>query len=801
MSATTKARADQAYDGARQYLEQGDLQRALAEIEAARALYIEANELDSALRTDLGRINVLDDLGRHEDSAKVGEEMVNEVRQRQSTAPAESQDLLAWLEAAASENHGASLGWLGRHGAAAESLAKAEAAYDRIGSAEDRARVRANLGIEHLEMGDHDRALAYLDDALAELVATGADHLVTRAQTYRSAALSLAGQYSLALDALADADESTAGGRAEIETVDELRGRARRAEVLATLGLWNDASRSARRLSQEFERLGLQRDRAQMELVQAVAFRSAGRRDVASIAARTSVDLFEQINLPLRAARATLTLATCIEQSDAHLLLLRALDCFESAEEKWGVAAAAIQLAEISSSSEDQLHWLDRAVDAGVEAYPELEWRASWLRGLLAEQDGRCDDALSLLEKAVETLRGLRRNVVVDQLRLPFMAGRRDPVEALVELQLRSGRTVEALHTTADERAWSLLQHRAEQSGTTRRETAAGALTYQSIGDRLFVFVPHDDGQVKAVELPLRISDVRTLADRLDAQWRRLADPRMRVHLDQLRSATDRILQDLYVGLIAPVEWVLNNGPLVIVPTGDLASLPFHAFHDGTQYLIERQQISISASPFIDSKRSTYAPPRTTLVVGVADALAPHIRHEVESIAELTSAEMLVESVATIEAVRRQAPEHDVVHFACHSQFDPENPDLSAFKLADGWVRAAELASWSLDGQTIVMASCSSGVQSDVAVDEFDGLPRALLAAGSDAVVVNLWPVDDEASVSLMSHFHLALRTHPAAQALRSAQLAALDLFPHPYLWAPAVTYTAHASHPDHRRI
>lgn len=801
MLAATRAIADKTYDGARQYLEQGDLQRALQEIEAARALYIEANEPDSALRTDLGRINVLDDLGRHEDSAQIGEAMVREVRRRQSIAPTETQDLLAWLEAAASENHGASLGWLGRHRAAAESLAIAEAAYDRIGSTEDRARVRANLGIEHLEMGDHARALGYLDDAHAQLVRVGADQLAARTQTYRSAALSLAGRYSLALDALADADHAPSGDRAEIGSVDELRGRARRAEVLATLGLWNDASHSARELSQEFRRLGLERDRAQMELVQAVAYRSAGRREDASIAARASVDLFTEINLPLRAARATLTLATCIEPSDAHWSLMQAVECFDRAEERWGVAAGAVQLAEIASSREDQLHWLDRATAAGAAAYPELHWRERWLRGLLTEQDGQSNDALVLLEQAVDTLRGLRRNVVADQLRLPFMTGRRDPVEALVELQLRLGRTVDALRTTANERAWSLLQHRAEQSGAERREPAAGTLTYQSIGDRLVVFVPHESAQVEAIELPLKVSDVRTLADRLDAQWRRLADPRMRVHLAQLRSATDRILQELYVGLIAPIEWVLDSGPLVIVPTGELASLPFHAFHDGTQYLIERQQISISASPFTSSQRSTYMPPTTTLVVGVADALAPQIRREVEAIAELTSADVLVENAATIDAVRRQAPQHDVVHFACHSQFDSDNPDLSAFKVADGWVRAADLASWALQGQIIVMASCSSGVQSDVAVDEFDGLPRALLAAGSDAVVVNLWPVDDEASVSLMSHFHLALRTHPPAKALRSAQLAALDLFPHPYLWAPAVTYTAHAPRPDHRRI
>lgn len=800
MSVAVKERADDFYDGARQCLERGDLQRALLNIESARLLYLEADEPDSALRTDLGRINVLDDLGRHEESARVGEDLVHQVCRRRMIAPAESQPLLSWLEAAASENHGASLGWLGRHDAAARSLARAEAAYDRIGSSEDRARVRANLGIEHLEMGDCDRALSYLDEALGELVDAGADHLGARAQTYRAAALSLAGHYGRALDALADADRSSPDEESGSGLVDELRGRAGRAEVLATLGLWTDASKSAVELAREFERLGMQRDRAQMELVRAVALRSAGHRQDAALAAQSSVDLFTELGLPLRAARATLTLCRCIDEASAHQLLVSAVSCFESAEERWGVAAGAIQLAGLASSTADQTHWLARAGEAGVDSYPELRWRADWLRGMLADHVGRFDEALAHLEAAVETLRGLRRSVVVDQLRLPFMAGRRDPVEALVELQLRLGRAEEALQTTAHERAWSLRQLREDHTSISEPEAPVGTLTYQSIGDRLFVFIPRQGQGVDAIELPVGASDVGILADRLNAQWRRLADPRMRVHLDQLRSATDRVLQELYIGLIAPVERFISDGPLVIVPTGDLASLPFHAFHDGTQYLIERQQISMSASPFAAPERATHAAPGRTLIVGVSDALAPQIRREVQSIAELTGADVLEQEAATVDAVKQRAPEHNVIHFACHSEFDPENPDLSAIALADRRVRAAELASWPLDGQTVVMASCSSGVQGDVAVDEFDGLPRALLAAGSNAVVVNLWPVDDEASVSLMCHFHLALRTLPPAKALRSAQLAALDLFPHPYLWAPAVTYTAHARRHDHQR-
>jgi len=796
----TRDQADQRYHDARSYLEQGDLGRALTEIESARALYVAADEPDSALRTDLGRINVLDDLGRHHESAAIGRTMLDEVRRRRLEAPAESHDLLAWLEAAASENYGASLGWLGLHRAAAESLAHAEQVYGQVGSFEDGARVLANLGIEYLEMGDHALALDHLDRALSELRRVGAGHLVARAQNYRAAALALAGQYGLALDALADADKLTTNERPESGSVDELRSRAGRAEVFATLGLWNDASKSADELSREFGRLGLVRDRAQIEIVRSVALRASGNRDAATTAARLSVGLFTDLGLLVRAARATLTLATCVEPDEARTCLRSVLRTFSDAGENWGVAASAIQLAELTNEPDDQRHWISLASDAGVENYPELRWRTSWMLGLSAEDEGRFDQAHAHLVDAVETIRGLRRNVVDDHLRLPFMRGRRDPVEALVGLQLRLGQTADALETTANERSWSLVDHRSGSGMKDARSLARGTLTYQSIGDRLFVFAVDEHEQATVTELSIRIDEVRDLADRLDAQWRRLADPRMRVHLERLRSATDLVLKELYLGLVAPVEGIIDGGPLTIVPTGALASLPFHAFHDGSQYLIQRQQISLSASPFESTQHMKPKQPRRTLVIGVSDKLAPRIRDEVASIGELTDAVMLVGSDATLDVVRSQASRHDVIHFACHSEFDPENPDLSAFRLADGWVRAAELAAWSLRGSTVVMASCSSGRQGDVNVDEFTGLPRSLLSAGTDAVIVNLWPVDDETSVGIMSHFHLAMKTTSPAEALRSAQLAALDLFPHPYLWAPAVTYTAMSSKHHNRR-
>ena len=66
------------------------------------------------------------------------------------------------------------------------------------------------------------------------------------------------------------------------------------------------------------------------------------------------------------------------------------------------------------------------------------------------------------------------------------------------------------------------------------------------------------------------------------------------------------------------------------------------------------------------------------------------------------------------------------------------------------------------------------------------GLTRAMVYAGSRALVVSHWSVDSEASVKLMTGL-FASRAPTLAEALQQSQ-AALQADPnhaHPYFWAP----------------
>ena len=84
------------YWNARVAAERGELEVALTLIDSARSWWSAAGEELSALRTELGRMHILDDLGRHADAVAVGRALL---RHLPTPATAEEADLLRVLEA------------------------------------------------------------------------------------------------------------------------------------------------------------------------------------------------------------------------------------------------------------------------------------------------------------------------------------------------------------------------------------------------------------------------------------------------------------------------------------------------------------------------------------------------------------------------------------------------------------------------------------------------------------------------------------------------------------------------------
>jgi len=182
-----------------------------------------------------------------------------------------------------------------------------------------------------------------------------------------------------------------------------------------------------------------------------------------------------------------------------------------------------------------------------------------------------------------------------------------------------------------------------------------------------------------------------------------------------------------------------------------------------------------------------------------------HTPEEALSIARLfmPHAELLTGDKATESAFKDVSGNYQVLHLATHGYFNKLNPLLSGLELEaddtnDGLLEVHEILQLKLNSDLVTLSACQTGMGSGFfaeipAGDDFVGLTRAFLQAGSTSVVASLWEVDDHSTVDLMNNFYRRLEEPGAnrdkAVALAEAQRALLSSskYKHPYYWAPFI--------------
>jgi CHAT domain-containing protein len=101
---------------------------------------------------------------------------------------------------------------------------------------------------------------------------------------------------------------------------------------------------------------------------------------------------------------------------------------------------------------------------------------------------------------------------------------------------------------------------------------------------------------------------------------------------------------------------------------------------------------------------------------------------------------------------------------------------------------AADAMELDLSDALVTLSACESGRHEVLAGDELIGLTRALLGAGASTLALSLWVVHDDSTALFMESWYTKLREGAGrAWALRETQLELMQLFPHPYYWAPFV--------------
>jgi CHAT domain-containing protein len=313
--------------------------------------------------------------------------------------------------------------------------------------------------------------------------------------------------------------------------------------------------------------------------------------------------------------------------------------------------------------------------------------------------------------------------------------------------------------------------------------------------------------------------------DRLTAVTASLPRPQLEARIDLVRELVAQpgsprwvkpatSLSGYLLGPLQQDELLAGVRHLKLVPHGILNYLPFALLpvdDSGEQLLMEAFTLSYlpAAAALLRQEQARERQPAML-------ALAPEVARlrfapsEARSVAAMfePNARLLEGSTATETALKAQAADFQVLHFATHGVFNKNNPLLSGLELEadeqnDGLLEVHEILGLSLNAELVSLSACQTGLGSgwfnDIpAGDDFVGLTRAFLFSGSSVVLASLWEVDDRSTVSLMEGFYRHLgkdsadRGHAAALARVQRELRASKEFSHPFYWAPFVLVGQH---------
>jgi CHAT domain-containing protein/tetratricopeptide (TPR) repeat protein len=371
----------------------------------------------------------------------------------------------------------------------------------------------------------------------------------------------------------------------------------------------------------------------------------------------------------------------------------------------------------------------------------------------------------------------------------------------------------EAMSIYSDE----LVEAQAELKGLLDRDIQLHAITSTSSEAISHVLPPHtavleyvvDENQIstfvltrsglQAVVTPVRERDLRSkielfrdlVADESSAAWQKPAE--------SLRTV-----------LISPVErkgLLKGVRSLVVVPHGMLNYLPFAVLlaprGKEVHFLAEQYEISEvpSTALLLNPAKSPNGDPPHVLALAPTSSTLKFTIPEARQVAALfaPASDVIVGSRATETAFKAMAGRYDIIHFATHGFFNRTNPLFSGLDLEpdgrnDGRLEVYEVMSLHLNARLVTLSACDTalggGDYSDVpAGDEFVGLSRAFLEAGSEAVLASLWKVNDRSTLIMMGRIYRAMKTHDGPQALALAQRAMIrdHVLGHPLYWAPFV--------------
>lgn len=286
----------------------------------------------------------------------------------------------------------------------------------------------------------------------------------------------------------------------------------------------------------------------------------------------------------------------------------------------------------------------------------------------------------------------------------------------------------------------------------------------------------------------------------------------------------------LFDTLLGPAAKMLEPGVVIcIIPDKSLHRLPFAALisPESGRYVVE--DFTLFYAPSLNvllhcseaSRAKAASEPGTVLSIGnpTFDLRSypdlPPLRaaeREAREVADLYQHSSFLPGPEARKArVLHEMNSAEVIHFAGHYVIAESSPLLSKMLLASGSaldrqdkdpnLSAFEIVRQRLDRtRLVVLSGCQTGLDRYYDGEGPVGLARAFMVAGVPLVVASQWPVDSDATASLMINFHRNRRSGlDTFEALRKAQTEMLrgpdEARRSPYYWAAFICAGGYAEY------
>lgn len=433
------------YIQAQTHAAKGELEESLHLIQQAHDGYQALDQELSALRTRVGRIHVLNELGRHQEALATAQAVMAQLTQSGELEHNREAQLVAGL---ACQNKGVCCRLMGRYEAALAAYAAAESWFQTIGLRERVGDIQNNRGIILLHLGRASEALVEFESASAILGAAGRTLLQAQSLINSGDAHLHLGSYTHSLTALAEA-------RHLLSSLDGF-GLARslllqEAHVYLALNLYPEALSAYRQAEAACREAGYHYYQARALWGMSVALVALGQLEEAELAQVQAIDLFQAAgNVPLlcgvkleqaalQAARGEQTAALDLAQAALDLVAAEAGDLLG----RWPVQRlyAHLRLADLHlpDLEKAETHLLQAQELAEVLVLPHLRYRLYQRLGWLRWQQGQVNEAEQWLQTAVSEIEQLRGTVAQEAMRISFWRDKTAAYENLLQLYLERG--------------------------------------------------------------------------------------------------------------------------------------------------------------------------------------------------------------------------------------------------------------------------------------------------------------------------------------------------------------------------